>query len=146
LKLKNSKVIILDSWPVIGWFRGEKPAAEAMENLLKKAEVGQVKVVFNLINWGEVIYQILREFDEKTLMEIVARFERLPIELEPVDEELVIAAARWKVGGGLSYADCFAVATAQKLGGAILTGDPEFKSVEKEISITWIGENRIKPF
>ncbi|MBI5356550.1 type II toxin-antitoxin system VapC family toxin [Candidatus Collierbacteria bacterium] len=139
MKLKNSKVIILDSWPVIGWLRGEKPAVTAMEKLLKKAEASQVKVFFNLINWGEVIYQILREFGEKTLIEVIVRFERLPIQLEPVDEELVIAAARWKTGGGLSYADCFAVATAQKLGGVILTGDPEFKSVEKKIPIIWIG-------
>lgn len=142
MKPKNSKVIILDSWPVIGWFRGEKPAVEAMGKLLGKAGAGQVKIILNLVNWGEAAYQIILEFGDESFAEISAKFEKLPVELFPVDYELVILAARWKARGGLSYADCFAAATAQKLGGSILTGDPEFKLVEKEISIIWIGKNR----
>lgn len=142
MKPKNSKVIILDSWPVIGWLRGEKPATKAMENLLQSAAQGETRIILNLINWGEVIYQTLREFGESTLIEVVSRFEQLPIEMTPIDKELVMAAARWKAKGGLSYADCFAVATAQKLGGEILTGDPEFKLVEKEVPVIWIGKNR----
>ncbi len=142
MKLKNSKAIILDSWPVIGWFRDEKPAAKAMENLLKRAAEGKVRIILNLINWGEVVYQILREFGESTLIEVVSRFEQLPIEMTPIDKELVMAAARWKAKGGLSYADCFATATAQKFRGSILTGDSEFELVEKEIFVIWIGKRR----
>lgn len=142
MKPKNSEVIILDSWPVIGWLRGEKPAVEAMEKLLGKAGAGQSKIILNLVNWGEAAYQIIREFGDGFFAEINARFKKLPVELFPVDYELIISATRWKARGGLSYADCFAVATAQKLDGAILTGDPEFKSVEKEVPIIWIGKNR----
>lgn len=138
MKPKNSEFIILDSWPVIGWFRGEKPAVEAMEKLLGKAGAGRAKIILNLVNWGEVAYQIIREFGDEFFAEINAKFKKLPVELFPVDYELVISAARWKARGGLSYADCFAVATAQKLGGAILTGDSEFKSVGKEIPVVWI--------
>jgi len=38
----------------------------------------------------------------------------------------------------MSYADCFAVATALRFNAAILTGDPEFKKIEKTVSVEWL--------
>lgn len=36
------------------------------------------------------------------------------------------------------HADCFAVATAIRERAAIVTGDPEFKKVEKLVEIEWL--------
>jgi len=38
----------------------------------------------------------------------------------------------------MSNADCFAAATAIREKAAIITGDPEFKQLEKEVEIEWI--------
>lgn len=38
----------------------------------------------------------------------------------------------------IALADCFAVALAREKRGAILTGDPEFKKVEKLVEIDWL--------
>jgi ribonuclease VapC len=38
----------------------------------------------------------------------------------------------------MSYADCFAAALAIKKKCELITGDKEFKQVEKEIKIRWI--------
>lgn len=38
----------------------------------------------------------------------------------------------------MSYADCFAAALASMHKGELITGDPEFKAVEKQIKIMWI--------
>ena len=38
----------------------------------------------------------------------------------------------------LSYADCFAVASALRHDACILTGDPEFKNVEQIVEIDWV--------
>jgi predicted nucleic acid-binding protein len=38
----------------------------------------------------------------------------------------------------MSFADCFAVATAVREKATILTGDPEFKEVQEIASIEWI--------
>ncbi len=43
-----------------------------------------------------------------------------------------MAAARIKARGGLSYADCFVIATAQRYRAPLLTGDPEI--------IDWAGD------
>jgi ribonuclease VapC len=38
----------------------------------------------------------------------------------------------------ISYADCFAAATALRYEATILTGDPEFKKIESLVSIEWL--------
>ncbi len=38
----------------------------------------------------------------------------------------------------ISYADCFVVATAAREDAAIITGDPEFKKVQKAVAIDWM--------
>ena len=38
----------------------------------------------------------------------------------------------------MSFADCFAAALAKQKRAELLTGDPEFKQVDKEVSITWL--------
>jgi len=47
-------------------------------------------------------------------------------------------AAEIKAQYAISYADCFAAATAEKLSASIITGDPEFKKVESLVSVDWI--------
>jgi ribonuclease VapC len=50
----------------------------------------------------------------------------------------VIQAARIKAEYPLSFADCFAVATARKNNSVIMTGDPEFKRIENLVTVEWI--------
>lgn len=38
----------------------------------------------------------------------------------------------------MSYADCFAVATAIKEKATIIIGDPDFKQIEKIVSVEWL--------
>ena len=44
----------------------------------------------------------------------------------------------------MSYADAFAIALAQELNATIVTGDPEFRSVEKIVDILWLREITLK--
>jgi ribonuclease VapC len=52
--------------------------------------------------------------------------------------EDIIEAARIKADHPISFADCFAVATAKRESASILTGDPEFKRVETLVSVEWL--------
>ena len=38
----------------------------------------------------------------------------------------------------VSYADAFSIALAKRNGARVMTGDPEFKSVESEIAVQWL--------
>jgi len=44
-----------------------------------------------------------------------------------------------KARNTISYADAFAVALAQELGAAIVTGDKGFEQVEELVTVEWIG-------
>jgi ribonuclease VapC len=54
------------------------------------------------------------------------------------DRELIWKAAEIKAEYAISYADCFAVATAIRHNATILTGDPEFKKTEKLVKVKWV--------
>ena len=54
------------------------------------------------------------------------------------DFNAVISASKIKLRHTLSFADCFAVATAQRENAVVLTGDPGVKNVEKFVEIDWL--------
>ncbi len=56
----------------------------------------------------------------------------------PVDRELADLAADFKSRVPISLADACAAALAKKLKADLVTGDPEFKAVAKEIKINWL--------
>lgn len=62
-----------------------------------------------------------------------------PIKLVEVDQELVALAAERKARGGLPFADCFVWVAAKRWEAGIVTGDREFKILEKEVEILWLG-------
>jgi ribonuclease VapC len=93
----------------------------------------------NEINIGETYYILFRERGpdeaEYFLETILAG---LPIMVAHNDFELVIEAARIKAKYPLSFADCFAVATADRENAIIVTGDQEFKKMETLVDIEWL--------
>lgn len=90
------------------------------------------------MNYGEVFCFTLREAGPAAAQQVISALRSLPIKLIPVDEEIAVAAGRLKAKGGLSYADCFAGALAALMSAEVITGDPEFKRIEKEVRIAWI--------
>nr|CAI64266.1 hypothetical protein [uncultured archaeon] len=62
--------------------------------------------------------------------------KRLPIEFVQVDERIALIAGRVKATYSVSYADAFVVATAIMKEATIVTGDPEFKSIDMQV--LWI--------
>lgn len=80
------------------------------------------------INLGEVNYVLMRTHGEAVAREHVEGVREV-LRVEDPDWPLVRAAAQVKAGGGLSYADAFAVATARRHSAPLATGDPELLAV-----------------
>lgn len=131
------KRAVLDSWALMALYKDE-PAADAVEERLAKASESGEFLALCVINWGEVVYQFERLGGRAAAESVISEIEQLPIELVPVDVELTRQAAAFKARGGLSYADCFAAALAKERKLELLTGDPEFKALEKDIKISWL--------
>ncbi|MEY4200495.1 MAG: hypothetical protein RLZZ265_2235, partial [Verrucomicrobiota bacterium] len=64
----------------------------------------------------------------------------LPIDVVGVGDDLKLArlAAQFKATHKMSLADAFAAALAKEKKAELVTGDPEFKALEKEIKIHWL--------
>lgn len=131
------KTFVLDSHPLLAYF--ERDAGwEAVSALFQEASEEKCQIFLSVVNWGEVYYITLREYGEDNANRVLSTLSNMPIELVDATRELSLQAARLKARGGLSYADCFAAATAMvNKNSILLTGDKEFKRVSDEIKIQW---------
>jgi predicted nucleic acid-binding protein len=130
---------VLDSWALIALFN-EEPAADDVEKLLHAATSGRHTLLMHVINWGEIYYTTMRRGGESAAKSIAADIGQMPITIvESANFEFVRQAALFKATKKLSYADCLAAALAKLRRAEFVTGDPEFKAMEGELKIGWIG-------
>lgn len=128
---------VLDSHALVAYFRNE-PDAEEVEGLLTKAAEADRPVHMTEVNYAEVKYILIRK-DGPEAWEAAARIlVGLPVEFHPADRALADVAADFKARFKLSLADAFAAALAREKKAALVTGDPEFKALEKEIKVHWL--------
>ena len=128
---------VLDSFALIAYFRGE-PAGVPVKELLQKASEADKPVHMTEGNYAEVKYMILRKDGADGWEEAARVLVALPIEFHPVDRELSDLAADFKSRVSFSLADAFAAALAKKLKAELVTGDLEFKALEREVKVHWL--------
>ncbi len=126
---------VLDAVTVLAYL-GDEDGAEKVEELLERAERGEIRLFMNYVNLGEVYYIVARELGVVNANEAIAIVKRWNMEFVGVDESIALIAARIKAVHKLSYADAFVVATATDKKGIIVTGDKEFDGVYPDI--LWI--------
>lgn len=110
--------IVLDSWALLALLKDE-PAAKLVERAWLRE-----KPVMCSVNLGEVLYALIRLQGEDPARRAITKTRAELSVLDP-DWGLVAEAAKLKAAGGLSYADCFALATARRYDAPLWTGDPE---------------------
>jgi predicted nucleic acid-binding protein len=133
--------MVLDAHALMVLFNDE-PGAEEVEKILLKAEKGNPRLLMSVINWGEIYYSIMRGASQEIADSKSHEIAGMPVELVPVDVrdlELVRQAGIFKATKKMSYADCFAAALAKTQNAELMTGDSEFKVVERELKkIHWL--------
>ena len=131
------KPFVFDSNALLKLFQKER-GFEQIAHLLKEIrKTGAIKYI-NAINLGEIIYATKREFGDQKKLEVLANIERLGFVVLAVTNDMVFRAAEYKAQYGISYAACFALASAVEHNAIIVTGDPEFKKVEHLTEIVWV--------
>lgn len=129
--------IVIDSQPIIALLFKESKYEKVM-NFLSNATEDSAKLIMSGINFGEVYYYVLRNKGEEAAHGLFGTLSSIPIEIIAPQVNSIIEAAKLKASKKMSYADCFAAALAAETGAAVLTGDLEFKEVEKDINIIWV--------
>ena len=131
------KKYVLDSFAILAYSGGER-GYDKVVDLLERALSNEVSLSICVVNWGECCYITLQEGGDDFLNKLVARLKDYPIEMVDADEELTLPAARYKAFHKMSFADAYAAALAAARGAVLVTGDEEFRSLEKEIKILWL--------
>jgi predicted nucleic acid-binding protein len=128
---------VLDSFALLAYLRDED-GAEFVQGLLEKASRKDAPLLMTEVNYAEVKYIILRKDGKEAWKEVAASLGSLPVEFVPTTRALADAAADFKANYRISLADAFAAALAKEKKSELITGDPEFKAMEKEIKIGWL--------
>jgi ribonuclease VapC len=134
---RKPKALIFDSWAVIAYLEDE-PAAERVANHIADAHDDGIPLFMSVINAGEVWYIIARETSVSDADRSVLQLRQLGIQFVDADWTLAHEAGGYKSKHKMSFADCFAAALAKHKRGVLLTGDAEFKQVEREVNIEWL--------
>ena len=132
-----SEKLVLDSFALLSLYHRE-PGWRVVQKALYDQDKARTRAVLNWINWGEFFYIVKRRVGSAKTTDALHLLEQLPIDLYPIDQPLVRAAAERKSEHALSYADAFCVATAQRLDATVLTNDPVYECVESLIKIRWL--------
>lgn len=123
---------------MVAWLEKEEGYLRVVE-LLGKARKKELKLAMSVVNFGEVFYRTAKQHGIEEAIRTEKRLRTLPINtVAPVEEKLVMRAAYLKAQYPISYADAFAAALTEQEKAILLTGDPDFKRIEKIIRVEWL--------
>lgn len=132
--MRNS---VLDSYAVLAFLFQEKGYEKVLDLFEKAAQADRV-VSIAAPNWAEVRYMVERKVGAARWREARHKLLGLPLEVVSADQLLAELAGEIKVVKKMSLADCFAAALATQKKADLYTGDPEFKTVEKDLKVVWL--------
>jgi predicted nucleic acid-binding protein len=129
--------VVFDSHALLKLLRDE-PGAEEVEKILIEAARRDERAHMTEVNYAEVQYIVRRKDGEATWQTIARELVAAPIQFHVADRVLADSAADFKTRFKISLADAFAAAVAKKQNADLVTSDPEFQPLEKEIGISWL--------
>lgn len=132
-----SEDCVLDSYAILAML-GREPGSEDVALLFRRAAQGELRLWTTWVNLGEVAYIVERRWGTGRLYEILAMVEATALRLVGVGRELALMAARIKAVHSIAYADAFAAALAKQNEASLVTGDPEFQTLEDDLEIHWL--------
>jgi len=113
---------VFDSYALLALLEDE-PGADLVTELISDRKN---EIYLSAINLGEIYYLLLRRsgFNQaERVLESITLEDTISIAEASWDR--VKEASKVKAGGGLSFADAFAVSLAKELEAQLITGDPE---------------------
>jgi uncharacterized protein len=132
------KTRVLDSWAILEWIAGRQPACGMVAALLSEAETNRAKLWMSVINAGEVYYCLRKNHNVDLAESWRESSPTMPITFEAPTAAEIWTAAAIKAEFPIPYADAFAAALSRKYTCPLMTGDPEFRIVDR-LELDWIG-------
>ncbi len=128
---------VLDSFALLALLRDEA-GGDVVARLLERAGEMDQPLLMTEANYSEVQYIIRRKDGDAAWLAVARELSAAPIEFHVIDRRLADGAAHFKARYRIGLADAFAAALAKERKAQLVTGDPDFRPLEKEIKILWL--------
>lgn len=127
------KQYVLDANAVMRYLT-KGPGIERLDKLFAQAQRGEIRLLISVINRGEALYVLAKRAG---MLEAIEALRTLAHYVESVDatEEQSNGAAALKFIYKLGYADCFAADLAIRRGATLVTADPDFVRLGKQLKV-----------
>ena len=127
------KQYVLDANAVLRYLT-KGPGIERLDRLFAQAQRGEAALSISVINRGEALYNLAKRAG---MLEAIDTLRTLAHYVESVEvtEEQSNGAATLKFVYKLGYADCFAADLARRKGATLVTADPDFVKLGKQLKV-----------
>jgi len=127
------KQYVLDANAVIRYLSGG-PGEEKVTALMRRAAKGDARLCISVINWGEAMYSLAKSVGlSKAATDL--RILSSVVESVAADETQAEMAATLKFRYKMGYADAYAAALALHTGATLVTADPDFAKLGKQLKV-----------
>ena len=107
---------------------------EKVDALIQRSYQCEVRLLISVVNWGEALYSLAKTAGLGKATADLKAMSAFVVQVA-IDEKLAEAAATVKFHYKLGYADCFAAALAMRMDATLVTSDPDFAKLGKQLKI-----------
>jgi predicted nucleic acid-binding protein len=124
---------VLDANALVSLFRNREGAAKIQE-LLVQADKELVWLRISVVNLMEVLYVFARYSTLEKARTAIQKVQAL-VEFVSPDADQALAAAEIRLRYKLGLADCFAAELAMRTRSTLVTADPDFEKLGKQLKV-----------
>jgi len=124
---------VLDANAVLRYLDPEAPGGnEKITALFHEARVDAIRLRMSVINFGEVLYTLLKSEPESRVLQMIRQLQQV-ISIADADVERTTQAAVLKYRYKLGYVDSFAAVLAMEYDATLVSADPSFEKLGKKL-------------
>ncbi len=127
------KEYVLDANALIRFFR-RAPGVLQVRGLVQQAKQGQAHLAISVVNLGETLYVLARYFGTEQAMRCIQESHNA-VTIVSAGEKNALDAARLRLRYNLGFADCFAAELAMRTNATLVTADPEFAKLGRQLKV-----------
>jgi predicted nucleic acid-binding protein len=124
---------VLDANALVRYFLNQK-GADRIRELLIEADKKQASLSISVVNLAEALYVTARYSPLEDAERKIRSLASL-VEFVSSDADGALAAAMLRSRHRLGLADCFAAELAMRMGATLVTADPEFARLGKQLKV-----------
>ncbi len=128
------RAYLLDTSAILALTDNEE-GADTVEEFLEKAKREQLSLHFSAMTAMELYYVSLGERGEQEANRLLLLVRALPVTELPLEDSLIVPAAKLKARYKVSVADAWIAATAEVHNLILIHKDPEFERLKEGLSL-----------